>query len=73
MQAYNLCYSTLISKTDAERQFPGGSGTAYKPSPQCVDGVHHFVTAQTRILEDILPRQGGHEEGWRRRPCLAAR
>ena len=28
MQAYNLCYSTLISKTDAERQFPGGSGTA---------------------------------------------
>ena len=60
MQAYNLCYSTLISKTDAERQFPGGSGTAYKPSPQCVDGVHHFVTAQTRrgilprILEDLL-------------------
>ena len=32
MQAYNLCYSTLISKTDAERQFPGGSGTAYKLS-----------------------------------------
>ncbi|CAH0374345.1 unnamed protein product [Pelagomonas calceolata] len=60
MQAYNLCYSTLISKTDAERQFPGGSGTAYKPSPQCVDGVHHFVTASTRrgilprILEDLL-------------------
>ena len=70
MQAYNLCYSTLISKTDAERQFPGGSGTAYKPSPQCVDGVHPSSRPDPRYLLRILAdysqlekSKGGHEEG----------
>jgi len=60
MQAYNLCYSTILTKADAEQRFPGGAGTAYLAGPKCVDGVHHFVTAQTKrgvlpqILADLL-------------------
>ncbi|KAK7253937.1 DNA polymerase delta subunit 1 [Aureococcus anophagefferens] len=60
MQAYNLCYSTILTKQDAERHFPGGADTAYQAGPQCVDGVHHFVTAKTKrgvlpqILADLL-------------------
>mmetsp|Transcript_30619 Transcript_30619/g.91788 ORF Transcript_30619/g.91788 Transcript_30619/m.91788 type:complete len:1095 (+) Transcript_30619:226-3510(+) len=60
MQAYNLCYSTILSREDAERLFPGREGDAWQAGPECVDGVHHFVTAKTRrgilprILEDLL-------------------
>ena len=57
---YNLCYSTILSREDAERLFPGREGDAWQAGPECVDGVHHFVTAKTRrgilprILEDLL-------------------
>ncbi|KAJ1460963.1 DNA polymerase family B-domain-containing protein [Pelagophyceae sp. CCMP2097] len=56
MQAYNLCYSTLISAADAAKMPPG----SYNQSPECVDGRHYFVTAALKkgvlpqILEDLL-------------------
>ena len=44
MQAYNLCYSTILSKEDAAKLPPD----AVRAGPECADGTHYFVTAQTK-------------------------
>lgn len=50
MQAYNLCYSTLIPESRARTMDP----SQYEKSPKCADGYYFFVKTKKGLLPQIL-------------------
>lgn len=50
MQAYNLCYSTMLTK----EQTLSMAQDEYRVSPECADGRYYFATKKRGLLPQIL-------------------